>query len=134
MKLVWWMVAGSVTSSLAMTAILGVQTGPAIGLGMSGPLIAILLTWISVERLHNRHPERVTALLVKAFAAKMVFFAAYIGLILGADLVRPMPFVISFTAYFLALHITMAISLRRLMSTGSGSSVGAFQTSSIKVN
>jgi hypothetical protein len=116
MKIVWWMVAASILSAVAITAWVGAQTGFDVLLGMVGPVVAVLWTRIAVERTYRRYPQGVTNLMIKAFGAKMVFFAAYISLILGARLVRPIPFVISFTLYFLALHISMAFSLRRLMA------------------
>ena len=116
MKFVWWIVAGSILSAVAITAWIGSQTRFDVILGMIGPLIAVLWTWVAVERMYKRRPEAVTSLMIKAFGAKMLFFAAYISLIVGADLVRPIPFVISFTLYFLALHLTAAYLLRRLMA------------------
>ena len=114
MRLVWWMVAGSLLSSFAMTALLGAEAGLSILLGVIGPLIAVPWTSIAVERMHKRHPEAVTSLLIKAFTAKMAFFAGYMFIVFRLGLVRPIPFMMSFTGYFLALHITAAFALRRL--------------------
>jgi hypothetical protein len=52
--------------------------------------------------------------MILAFAGKMVFFGAYVTLALTMFPLRPVPFVISFTSYFIALHVTEAIWLRRL--------------------
>ncbi len=119
MKLVWWMAAASVLSSIARAAWLGSQSGLDILLGMTGPLVAVLWSRLAIERMYKRHPEAVTSLMVKAFGAKMIFFAGYISLIIGAGWVHPIPFVISFTLYFLVLHVTAALSLRRLMAVPS---------------
>jgi len=116
MKLMGWMGFGSVLSAVAITVLFGPLTGRDVALGMTGPLVASLATSIAIERVFRRNPVGVTSLMLKAFAAKMVFFAAYVSLILGLGFVRPIPFVISFTIYFLALHITAAISLRRLIT------------------
>ena len=52
---------------------------------------------------------------ITALAVKMVFFAGYVGVMLrGLDL-RPMPFIVSFAAYFIALHTIEATFLRRLV-------------------
>jgi hypothetical protein len=114
MKLVGWMIAGSAGSSCVAAALLGMETAPAVWLGMLGPLAAAAGAWIAIERAYRRRPEAVTNLMMKAFVAKMVFFAAYMILLIGGDFVRPVPFAVSFTAYFLALQITVAVALRRL--------------------
>ncbi|MBI4471857.1 MAG: hypothetical protein HY646_04255 [Acidobacteria bacterium] len=114
MNLILWVAAGLIASSLAVALLFGLQTGRDAGLGLLGPLVAMICTWIAVERTHRRRPEGVTPVMIKAFAAKMVFFAAYITVILRTELVEPVPFVISFTIYYLALQITAAIALRRL--------------------
>jgi hypothetical protein len=44
----------------------------------------------------------------------------------GAGLVRPLPFVISFTCYFLVLHIIEAVSLHRLFAK-SRASIGVYK-------
>lgn len=122
MKLVWWMLGASVLSSYAMTALLGGQTELEVWLGMTGPLAAALVAWIAMERTYRRNPGGLTSLMIKAFAAKMVFFGAYIALALTVLLVRPVPFVVSFTGYFIALHIIEAIGLHRLRTAGSRAS------------
>ena len=57
--------------------------------------------------------------MVTAFAAKLVFFGAYVAVMLLALSLRPIPFVVSFTAYFIALHLAEALCLRRLFAAGS---------------
>jgi hypothetical protein len=66
------------------------------------------------ERTYRRHPERVTSLLIVAFAGKMVFFGAYVVLMLRIAAVHPVPFVVSFASYFIALHAAEAFCLQRL--------------------
>jgi hypothetical protein len=51
-----------------------------------------------------------------AFAAKIVFFAAYASAVILLLRLRPVPFVISFTGYFIALYLMEALYLRRLFS------------------
>jgi hypothetical protein len=65
-----------------------------------------------------KRPEGLTALMIKAFAAKMVFFAGFITVLVSFGSVRPIPFVISFACYFIALHVTEAIGLRKLQVSG----------------
>jgi hypothetical protein len=128
MKVVWWMVAGPVTSSVAMTAFLGAEAASGIWLGMLAPVASMVVAWVLVERMYRRRPEGVTPLMIKAFAAKMLFFAVYIILIVSTEFVRPVPFVVSFTFHYLALHVMMAVSLHRLMATGRKTSPGTLQT------
>jgi len=120
MKLGVWMLAGSVVSALGITAYLGraasldVRLG--LWLGMLGPLAATLVSAEMVERVYRRHPERLTGVMIVAFAAKMFFFGGYVLLIVKAGWVQPGPFAISFTSYFLALHIIEAFRLKRLFA------------------
>jgi hypothetical protein len=126
MKLIWWMLSGSVLSSIILTALLSASIKLEIWLGMLGPLAAAIVSWIAMERQHVRRPGGMTALLIKAFAAKMIFFAGYITVLLSIGLVEPIPFVISFLSYYLCLHAMEAIGLRRLQ-TGNPASSDALQ-------
>jgi hypothetical protein len=116
MKLVWWMLAGSVLSSFIIATLLDRGIELEVWLGMLGPLAAALASWVTMQRQHARRPERLTEVMIKAFAAKMILFGLYITILLKAGWVRPIPFVISFIGYFIALHITEAIGLRRLQA------------------
>lgn len=115
MKLVWWMLAGSILSSYVITALLAAQAAPEVWLGMAGPLTAATASWVVMYRQHVRRAEGLTAVMIKAFALKMILFGGYVVAVIGSGLVRPIPFVISFTGYFLALHIIEAIGLRNLL-------------------
>lgn len=123
MTLVSWMVAGSVLSALGFNLLSDTQTDREVWLGMIAPLVAAVGTRIAIERKYKREPLGLTALMIKAFGAKMVFFGGYITLALQFGRLRPIPFVISFTSYFIALHITEAVSLHRL-SAGTRVSAG----------
>lgn len=122
MKPVTTMVGGSVASWLVATAIVGLRTGLEILLGMLAPLAVASGTLVLVERTYRRHPTRLTALMIKAFAAKMVVFGAYVALVVSLAPVRIVPFVISFTSYFIALHLAEALALRGLFAGGARSS------------
>jgi hypothetical protein len=54
--------------------------------------------------------------MVAAFAGKLVFFGAYVAVMLKALGLRPVPFIASFTASFIALHAAEAVCLQRLFS------------------
>ncbi len=120
MKLAWWMFAGSAVSALGITVFLGaaapLDVRLAVWLGMAAPLGATACSAILVERVYRSRPESLTRVMGGAFAVKMIFFGGYVALVVKADWVRPIPFAISFTGYFLALHITEAFRLRRLFA------------------
>lgn len=116
MTLVWWMAGASGASCLAAIALLGTAIGPEVALGMAGPLVVASVTWVLTERTYKRNPEQLTPLMVKAFAGKIVFFGAYVAVLLTALSLRPVPFVISFTSYFIALHLMEALRMRQLFS------------------
>jgi hypothetical protein len=122
MNLVRLIVAGSLGSSLLVTALLGEAAGPEVVLGMLGPLAAVTVSWVLMARAHRRDPASVTALMIKAFAVKMVFFGAYVVVVVGVLDVRPVVFVASFTGYFLTLYFVEAVLLSRQWSDGLGAS------------
>ena len=111
------MVGAGVGSWLVVTALLGTETGIAVFLGMLAPLAMTVGTWVAIERTHRRNPADVTRLMMAAFAGKMVFFGAYVVLVLQGLSVRPQPFVISFTAYFIGLYLIEALYLKRLFNS-----------------
>jgi hypothetical protein len=110
MKPVLWLASVSAVSA----ALLGARFGREVWIGMLAPLIAASATWTLTERIHAANPGRVTAVMITAFAGKLVFFGAYVGLAIGVLGVRPVPFVASFTGYFIALHVIEALWLKRL--------------------
>lgn len=116
MKLAWWMLSGSVASSLLITTLWPAGAGREIWLGMLGPLASAMVSWFAMQRQSVRRPAALTELLMKAFAAKMVFFGVYVAALLKLGIVRPLPFVVSLMSYFVALHAVEAIGLRRLQA------------------
>jgi hypothetical protein len=94
----------------------GVATpyGAAVWWGMAGPLVVMTTTWMVTERVHKASPGRLTSVMIAAFAGKLVFFGAYVGLAIGVFGVQPVPFAVSFTGYFIALHLIEALWLKRL--------------------
>jgi len=116
MKPVWWMVGGSVCAWLMVMTFVGGRSWLESLLGMIGPLVMASGTWILVERTHTRSPVGLTSLLIRAFAVKVVFFGVYVTTMLRVLSLRPLPFVVSFTGYFIALHLLEALLLRRLLA------------------
>jgi hypothetical protein len=107
-------IAGSLASAALATLLVEQAAGREIWLGMLAPLIAVTATWRMIERVYRQHPERLTSMMVTAFGGKLVFFGAYVGLAIGVLRVQPVPFVVSFTAYFVALHLIEALFIKRL--------------------
>jgi hypothetical protein len=117
MKAVAWMIGASTASWLVARAIVGATAGVAVLFGMLGPLLIATTTWILMERTHRERPDRLTSLMVTAFAGKMVFFGAYVTVMLRLLSLPAVPFVASFTSYFIALHAVEAVCLRRLTNS-----------------
>ena len=116
MKLVWWMVGAAVMTWLAVAAVPGVESDVEILFGMLAPLTGAVATWVLVVRTYPTHPQRLTPLMVVAFGGKIVFFVIYVTVMLAVLSLRPLPFVVSFTAYFVALHFFEAVCLQRLFA------------------
>ena len=110
MKPVLWLATGSVVSA----ALLGAQFGREVWLGMFAPLIVVTVTWVITEQVYKTRPERLTSMMMGAFAGKLVFFGAYVGLAIGVLGVEPVPFAVSFAGYFITLNLIEALWLRRL--------------------
>jgi hypothetical protein len=60
----------------------------------------------------------VTKLMIGAFGAKMLFFGAYVAAVLTVGEVAAVPFIVSFTGFFIALYLTEALLMRRLFAGG----------------
>ncbi len=117
MKPVAWMIGVSTASWLAVAALAGVPDGLAILPGMLGPLVVASGMWVLMARTYRRDPVRLTPLMMTAFAGKLLFFGVYVAVMLRVLMVRPVPFVASFAAYFIALHVMEAVALRRLFTS-----------------
>jgi hypothetical protein len=111
------MVGVSLLSWLAASVVLDTRTSMAVLLGMMGPLAVAIVTWVLAEGTYRRNPAGLTSLLTAAFAGKMVFFGAYVAVMLKGLSLPPVPFVASFTGYFITLHLIEALYLRRLFSS-----------------
>jgi len=114
------MIGSSVASWAAITAAGGWGVNPELAFGMAAPLAGAAVSWRVVERTHARAPERVTSVLIAGFAAKMLFFGLYVGL-LGALWLRPRPLVVAFAASFIVLHMIEAGYLHRLLAAAPAS-------------
>jgi hypothetical protein len=117
-KPVAWMVGASGVSCLALVAATGSSLMPELVLGMAGPLTSAVVTWQVLERTHVSAPERLTGVMITAFGVKVLLFALYVVVLLGALELRPKPFMLSFTGYYVGLHVVEAMFLRRLLTDG----------------
>jgi hypothetical protein len=54
--------------------------------------------------------------MIAAFFGKLVFFGAYVTVVLKVLAARPLPFVVSFTTYFIGLHLIEALWLQRFFA------------------
>jgi hypothetical protein len=111
------MCAASSVCWLAVSGVAGRQTIGAALLGMIGPLGAAVATWVIVHRTYVRAPERTSAAMIKLFAAKLLFFGAYVTAVVMSLRAGTMVFVASFVSQYILLHVMEAIFLRRLFST-----------------
>jgi hypothetical protein len=116
MRLVSWMAGASVVSAALIVAVGGVGYAPEVVFGMFGPLAETVTSWVVADQVYRRRPERLTAVMITAFAGKLVFFGAYVAVMLKVLALRPVPFMASFTGYFVALHLVEALALRRLFA------------------
>src|SRR5215471_2131022 len=118
MKPVLWMAGICWISWIALAALSGRQTSLEILYGMMGPLAAVCATWVIAERTYRQHPEALTTVMIAAFAGKVVFFLAYVTVMLRVLSLRPVPFVTSFTTYFIVLYLVAALQMRRMFWSG----------------
>jgi hypothetical protein len=110
-----WLCGVGVVSWLAVTVTVSPTLNPELFWGMAAPLVATAATWIAAARTHVAAPERLAGVMMTGFALKAVFFGVYVVVMLRVMMLRPVPFVVSFTAYFITLYAMEALLLRRLL-------------------
>jgi hypothetical protein len=109
-----WLVAGAIGSWAVAALIYAPAASRAVVLGMAAPVLSAAATWILIALAQRRNPAGVSGVMMAAFMAKMVFFGVYVVVMLrGLDL-PAVPFIVSFTAYFVSLYAIEAVMLRRL--------------------
>lgn len=117
MKPLWWMAGLSLLTAAAVASVPGFDGDREVLFGMLAPLIGASVTWVLAARLFPSRPELLTTMMLAAFGAKLVFFGAYVAIMLRVLELEPMPFVASFTAYFVTLHLVEALYLQRLFAS-----------------
>ena len=113
------MIGASVASWALAAAFLDARARLEVFCGMIGPLVVAVVSWIVMERAHRRSPQRLTAVMTAAFAAKLVVFGAYVVIMVRGLGLRPAPFAGSFAGYFMGLYAIEALFLKRLLSARS---------------
>lgn len=112
------MLVASAGSVLVLAPLVDAAARVSLVMGMAAPLAAATISWGLAERTYRRHPERLTRVMVGGFAAKMLFFGAYVAVMIKGLHLQAMPFVVSFTGYFIGLYVVEALLLRRLVAGG----------------
>lgn len=115
MRLSAALAAACVVTCGAVAALAAPGTAAPAFLGMAAPLVVGLATIRLVERTVRTDVTRLTSRMAAAFAAKLVFYAAYVSIVVGGLQVEPVPFTLSFTFYFVALQISEALYFRTLL-------------------
>lgn len=115
MKPVAWMVAASGAAWILVTVVLGDRVNPEAAWGIGGPLASAVVSWLVYVRASEAAPERLTRVMITAFAVKLIFFSVYVAIAMRVLGLRPAPFVMSFASAFIVLHAMEAASLRRLV-------------------
>ena len=104
----------SCIGSWALVSFMFPQAAVEIFLGMLGPLLLAIGTLILVERTYRKAPRKLTSLMTQAFFGKMLFYGVYVGVIVGFYSFQALPFAVSFTVYFIGLHLTEALYFQAL--------------------
>jgi hypothetical protein len=114
MKAVVAMAAASIASVLVVGALVDPRARLAVLLGMLGPLAMASGSWVLAERTYRERPQALMSVMIAAFAFKLVFFGAYVAVMIRVVALRPVPFIASFTGYLAGLYLMEALYLRQL--------------------
>ena len=111
-----YMASASILSWAGVALIVDRRTSFEVLFGMLGPLSVAIGTWVLAEWVYRNRPAELTGIMGAAFVVKLVFFGAYVAAMIKVMRFRPVPFIASFTGYFVALYVIEALFLRRLFS------------------
>ena len=118
MKQIVWMAGPSLVACAIALVFVDRASGVALVFGMFGPLALACGSWLMAERTYRQDPRALTGLMVTAFAFKLVVFGGYVAVMLRVLQLQPVPFAVSFSSYFIALHFVEAFYLQRLVAGG----------------
>ncbi len=105
---------------LASLGILGLIAGlyPVYGLelflGWILPVLAGTVTMYFIGSAAQKDPFLLTKTLVKGFVLKMVYYGAIILTLFKLYSFEPIPFICSFSGFFLGLHVLEAVIIKRI--------------------
>ena len=116
MKIQRYIIASCI-GSWALISLMFPQVTVEILLGMLSPLLSALGTLILVDRTYRKAPLKLTSLMTQAFMGKMLFYGVYVSVIVGFYSFQAVPFAVSFTLYFIGLHLTEALYFQSLFRT-----------------
>lgn len=88
-----------------------------IFIGMVAPLLVTIFSIAWIKHVSKADPGKITATMTKSFFIKMVLFALYFIIILRFYTFETIPFVISFTGFFILFYIIEAIFLQKLFKS-----------------
>ena len=107
-------IIASCIGSWALISLMFPQVTVEIFLGMLSPLLLAIGTLILVARTYRTAPQKLTSLMTQAFMGKMLFYGVYVSVIVGFYSFQAVPFAVSFTVYFIGLHLTEALYFQSL--------------------
>ncbi len=116
MKIQRYIIASCI-GSWALISLMFPQVTVEILLGMLSPLLSAVGTLILVDRTYRKAPQKLTSLMTQAFMGKMLFYGVYVSVIVGFYSFQAVPFAVSFTLYFIGLHLTEALYFQSLFRT-----------------
>ena len=85
-----------------------------IFLGLLAPILVGYVTVFFMEKYSNMGMIYFNKMLIKGFALKFIFYGAFILIIFTVYSFNPIPFMCSFTASFVGLHIMEALILKKI--------------------
>src|SRR5689334_14221906 len=92
------MFVAGLTAACFATSLVAIMLGAPpreVLLGMMAPLVVTAATWFIAKRVCHRKPEDLTAVMIAALGAKLVFFGAYAVVMLKVLALDPIPFIVS---------------------------------------
>jgi hypothetical protein len=87
-----------------------------IFLGMISPLVIGVLSIFYIDGIQKKSPEKMTNVILKMFVGKMIFYGAYFIYVFTFYTFTPVPFIISFSGYFITLHVCEALFLKSIFT------------------
>ena len=110
------MVGASVLGWIALAAVAGSDGLLAVTVGTLGPLVATVVSWLAIVRIHAQAPGKVQGAMLRFFGAKMVFFAVFVTAAVMRLSLGTRIFVVSFVTQYIMLHFMEACYLHRLFT------------------